>query len=409
MEDYIIIGLLVIILVIEIIKIFKKDSVFDPTEEIDNIVKEENNRLVNTIKDGNNETNTTLIKEFSDSRAKTNKDLSDMRAEITKSLSDGLKENLKDLNEFKDGLSKNINNNFDKMNNRIEEQMDRINKKVELRLDEGFDKTNKTFMNIVERLTKIDEAQKNIDKLSTEVVSLQHLLSDKKARGTFGEVQLNHILSAIFGENNTKVYDTQVTLSNGKIVDALLYLPDEMGNLAVDSKFPLENYQRMVDREITERERELAGRAFKQDMKKHIDAIATKYIIPTETSEQAVLFVPAEAIFAEINAYHQDIVDYANRKRVWIASPTTLMSLLTTVQVLLRNVERDKYAKVIQEELVKLGIEFNRYQDRWDKLNKQIDTVSKSVKDVHNTSKKIGKRFNEISSVNLENKQIDEK
>jgi len=271
-------------------------------------------------------------------------------------------------------------------------------------LNEGFEKTNKTFTNIVERLTKIDEAQKNIDKLSTEVVSLQHLLTDKKARGTFGGVQLNHILSSIFGEGNKKVYDTQVTLSNGKMVDALLYLPEEMGNLAIDSKFPLENYQRMVDRELTERERELAGRTFKQDMKKHIDAIATKYIIPTETSDQAVLFVPAEAVFAEINAYHQDIVDYAQRKRVWIASPTTLMSLLTTVQVLLRNVERDKYAKVIQEELIRLGAEFNRYQDRWDKLSRNIDTINKSVKEIHTTSNKIGKRFQEISKVNLENK-----
>jgi len=220
---------------------------------------------------------------------------------------------------------------------------------------------------------------------------------------------LNHILSSIFGENNEKVFGTQVTLSNGKIVDALLYLPEEMGNLAVDSKFPLENYQRMVDREITERERELATRAFKSDMKKHIDAIATKYIIPTETSDQAVLFVPAEAIFAEINAYHQEIVDYAQRKRVWIASPTTLMSLLTTVQVLLRNVERDKYAKIIQEELIRLGAEFTRYQERWDKLSRNIDTVNKSVKEIHTTSNKIGKRFQEISHVKLDNDQIENK
>ncbi len=142
-------------------------------------------------------------------------------------------------------------------------------------------------------------------------------------------------------------------------------------------------------------------------MKKHVDAIATKYIIPNETSDQAVLFVPAEAIFAEINAYHQEIVDYAQRKRVWIASPTTLMSLLTTVQVLLRNVERDKYAKVIQQELIRLGDEFGRYQERWDKLSRNIDTVNKSVKEIHTTSTKIGKRFQEISHVNLDKNKID--
>lgn len=389
MENHEIIILVLILFVIglELYNIFKKDVKDDKPDEIIDVLKEENHE---TIKE--------LMELF-------NK----LEVSMTKSLGDNSKESIKDLNEFKTKLSKELVENFDSMNQKIENQMDKINKRVELRLNEGFEKTNKTFTNIVERLTKIDEAQKNIDKLSTEVVSLQHLLSDKKTRGTFGEVQLNHILSAIFGDKNTKVYDTQVTLSNNKIVDALLYLPEEMGNLAVDSKFPLENYQRMVDRELTERERELAGRAFKQDMKKHIDAIATKYIIPTETSDQAVMFVPAEAIFAEINAYHQDIVDYSNNRRVWIASPTTLMSLLTTVQVLLRNVERDKYAKIIQEELVRLGAEFSRYQERWDKLSRNIDTVSKSVKEIHTTSNKIGKRFQEISHVNIkDDEQIEE-
>ncbi|QMS84964.1 DNA recombination protein RmuC [Candidatus Xianfuyuplasma coldseepsis] len=378
--EIVIIAIAAIILLLELYKIMREKPANDRTDEVVDALKEESNKSLQQ-----------LIKE-----------LGEFHVSVTKSMGESSKDNIKDLNEFKDSMSNNIVSQFELMNKRIEEQMDRINHKVNTRLEEGFEKTNKTFTNIVERLTKIDEAQKNIEQLSTEVVSLQHLLSDKKARGTFGEVQLNHILSAIFGENNKKVYDTQVKLSNNMMVDALLYLPDEMGNLAIDSKFPLENYQRMVDRELTDRERELATRAFKADMKKHIDAIATKYIIPTETSDQAVLFVPAEAIFAEINAYHQEVVDYAQSKRVWIASPTTLMSLLTTVQVLLRNVERDKYAKVIQEELVKLGTEFSRYQERWDKLSRNIDTVSKSVKDIHTTSNKIGKRFKEISHVDLE-------
>lgn len=377
--------LVVVLLAIEVVRMLKSNQEAFNTEDIIDQMKEENNKSLNA-----------LIKEFGE-----------MHVALTRSLGESAKENIKDLGEFKDGLSKEIAMHFERMNKRIEEQMDRINKKVEMRLEEGFEKTNKTFTNIVERLTKIDEAQKNIEQLSTEVVSLQHLLSDKKARGTFGEVQLNHILSAIFGDSNKLVYDTQVTLSNNKIVDALLYLPKEMGNLAIDSKFPLENYQKMVDRELGDRDRELAARAFKADMKKHIDAIAEKYIIPAETSDQAVLFVPAEAIFAEINAYYQDVVDYAQSKRVWIASPTTLMSLLTTVQVLLRNVERDKYAKIIQEELVKLGKEFGRYQERWDKLSRNIDTVSKSVKDIHVTSDKIGKRFEKISHVNIELEEPD--
>ena len=204
-------------------------------------------------------------------------------------------------------------------------------------------------------MSKIDEAQKNIEKLSSEVVDLQNILTDKKSRGTFGEVQLNQILESIFGENNNRIFQTQATLSNGKVVDALLKVGAPMGDLAIDSKFPLENYRRMVDRELTDHERLEATRKFKSDLKKHVDDIASKYIILSETADQAVLFLPAEAIFAEINAYHQDLVTYAQRKRVWIASPTTLMSFLTTVQVLLKNMERDKHAKVIQEELIKLS------------------------------------------------------
>ena len=153
----------------------------------------------------------------------------------------------------------------------------------------------------------------------------------------------------------------------------------------------------------------MAKRKFKKDIKKHVDDIATKYIIPTETSDQAVMFVPAEAIFAEIHAYHPDLIDYSQRKRIWIASPTTIMSLLTTVQVLLYNAKRDEQAKVIQEELIKLGDEFKRYSERWGKLKRSIETVSKSVHEINTTSDKIGKRFDAISKVQLDDpKEIEE-
>lgn len=391
-------GLIVLIIVLQIYQTFSNRIEKRLESKITNVLNQEINEIQNT-----------MIKELSELRTKMNVDILEFKSSLGNTINEGLRNNIKDLQRFKEEINKEITNDFDKMNSRLEFQMERINRKVEIRLEEGFEKTSKTFTNIVERLTKIDEAQKNIDKLSTEIVSLQNLLSDKQTRGTYGEVQLNHILSSIFGESNKKIYETQVSLSNGKIVDALVHLPNEMGDLSIDSKFPLENYQKMIDKSVSDRDRELAKRAFKYDMKNHIDSISRKYIIPNETSDQAVLFVPAEAIFAEINAYHLDTVDYANNKRVWIASPTTLMSLLTTVQVLIRNVERDKYAKIIQEELLNLGNEFNRYQERWDKLNKQMETVTKSVKEVHTTSKKIGKRFNEISQVNLDDKKLDSK
>jgi DNA recombination protein RmuC len=384
-----------LLLVLEVVKLIFK-AVSKESTLVDEVADEINKQLI--------EENNKLAKEILNINA-------DLRQNLAESIGKNAKEMTKDLNYFKEGLNKEIIHNFEKLNNHIEEQMERINKKVENRLTEGFEKTNKTFTNIVERLSKIDEAQKNIEKLSTEVVSLQDVLTDKKTRGTYGEVQLNNILSSIFGDEKQRdsVYETQKTLSNGMQVDALLHLADPMGDLAIDSKFPLENYQAMIDKNKTDHERTLSERKFKSDVKKHVDDIASKYIIPAETSDQAVMFVPAEAIFAEIHAHHPDLVDYAQRKRVWIASPTTMMSLLTTVQVLLYNAKRDEQAKVIQEELIKLGDEFKRYKERWNKLSSSIDTVTKRVKEIHTTSDKIERRFDTISKVKLEEKdEIEE-
>mgnify|MGYP001853649174 FL=1 len=160
----------------------------------------------------------------------------------------------------------------------------------------------------------------------------------------------------------------------------------------------------MVDKNKSKLDRDLAEKQFKIDVKKHIDAISSKYIIPGITSSQAIMFLPAEALFAEINAYHQDIVDYANKKRVWLTSPTTLMSSLTVIQVLLKNMERDKYSKIIQQELNKLGIEFSRYKERWNKLSRSIETVNKDVENINITTDKITKRFESISNVEIENR-----
>jgi len=307
---------------------------------------------------------------------------------------------VKELGEFKTDLSKNTNDNFNTLNEKIEKRLMQINDKVNERLDQNFEKTNKTFSSVLERLSKIDEAQKKIDNLSSDIVSLQTVLTDKKTRGIFGEVNLKHILDNVFGQNNNKIFKLQYTLSNGNIADSVVFAPDPLGLIAIDSKFPLENYQAMVDKENVNRAS--SEKLFKSDMKKHIDAISSKYIIPGETAEGAILFLPAEAIFAEVNAYHQDIVDYAFKKRVWIAGPTTLMSTLTTLQVIIKNIERDKYAKVIHRELKLLDEEFIRYKDRWDKLSRTIDTVSKDVKDIHTTTDKITRRFNSINEVEME-------
>ena len=313
----------------------------------------------------------------------------------------------KDLGEFKYDLSKEFVTDFTKLNDTIEKRLNQINDKVNEKIDQNFEKTNKTFNSVLERLTKIDEAQKNIDNLSKDIISLQSVLTDKKTRGTFGEVNLNYILTNIFGEKRT-VYDIQHKMSNGNIADAILFAPEPLGTICIDSKFPLENYERMTNKSLEKIEREAAEKLFKADVKKHIDAIADKYIIAGETADEAIMFMPAEAVFAELNAYHSDLLNYAYSRKVWICGPTTLMSTLSTISMILKNIERDKYTKVIHEELNKLGVEFKRYKDRWDKLSKSIDSVSTEVKDIHTTTDKISKKFESISSVNIEELEYKE-
>lgn len=307
----------------------------------------------------------------------------------------------KEIGDFKYEFSDKLTKDFNTLSDRMEQRLLLMNEKVNQRLDQNFEKSNKTFTSVLERLSKIDEAQKKIDSLSSDIVSLQSVLTDKKTRGIFGEVNLNYILTSVFGEKNDRLYGIQYKLSNGAIVDAILHAPEPLGNVCIDSKFPLENYERMTNRDLPKEQRDVAMKMFKMDVKKHIEAIHSKYIIPGETADQAILFLPAEAIFAEINAYHPDLLKEAYQKRVWITSPTTLMSTLTTIYMIIKNMERDKYAKVIQEELGKLSLEFQRYRERWDKLSRSIDTVTKDVKDITTTTDKITKRFDSINQVKI--------
>ena len=315
---------------------------------------------------------------------------------------------IKELTTFKDGLTENMNKDFTTLNEQVERRLLAINEQVNQRLDQNFEKTNKTFTAVVERLSKIDEAQKKIDTLSTDIVSLQSILTDKKTRGIYGEVNLKHILANVFGEQNDKLYQLQYQLPNGTIADSVLFAPEPLGTIIIDSKFPLEHYRLMVSKDITAVERQQAVKLFKLDVKKHIDAISSKYIIKGITSDQAIMFLPAEAIFAEINAYHQDIVDYAYQKRVFIASPTTLLSTLTVIQMIIKNMERDKYTSIIHEELNKLGLEFARYKERWDKLSRSIQSVNKEVENVSITTDKITKKFDAINKVELSTIEIKE-
>ena len=281
----------------------------------------------------------------------------------------------------------------------INERLEGITGHVNQRLDEGFRKTNETFVNVMARLATIDEAQKKIDGLTTNVVSLQELLGDKRARGAFGEVQLEALVKNALPPD---AWEFQATLPNHARVDCLLRLPEPTGKVAVDSKFPLENYHRMFDEAVGEAERRVAQTAFRSDVKRHVDAIAGKYILPGVTSDGAVMFLPAEAVFAELHAYHPEVVAYAQSKRVWIVSPTTLMAVLNTARAVLKDVETRKQIHVIQDALGKLAKDFGRFDERMNALARHIEQASKDVQDVQISSRKISAHFHKIESARLD-------
>ncbi|MGB5495870.1 MAG: DNA recombination protein RmuC, partial [Sedimenticolaceae bacterium] len=281
-----------------------------------------------------------------------------------------------------------------------------ISGQVEKRLAEGFEKTTETFTRVLEHLSRIDEAQKRITELSSNVVSLQEVLTDKRSRGAFGEVQLAGLVRNVMPAGS---FSLQHTLSNGTRVDCLLTLPDPTGNVPIDAKFPLESFQAMLDDTRPETDRARAARQFRQDIRRHIRDIADKYLIPGETADGAVMFLPAEAVFAEIHAHFPDLVEMAQRARVWLVSPTTLMAVLTTARAVLKDEATRRQVHIIQDHLRRLSEDFGRFQQRMDKLSVHISQAHEDVKQVSTSAKKISSRFQDIDQVELPEAEDDDK
>lgn len=317
------------------------------------------------------------------------------------------KENLKEIHALREELKLSLAHHHQKTTEReseaqkmlhdsLNQAMQLISGKVETRLSEGFEKTNATFTDVVKRLALIDEAQKKITELSSNVLSLQSILDDKRSRGTFGEIQLNALIRNMLPE---KSFSLQHTLSNGKRCDCLLNLPPPTGNLVIDAKFPLETYRKLShpnDANIKSLQQQ-----FKQDLKVHIQAIAEKYLIPGETSDGAMMFIPAEAIFSDIHAHYADIVDYAQQKRVWLVSPTTMMAILTTVRAVLKDADTREQMHLIQKHLHDLGKDFSRFQTRMNNLVKHIDQAREDANEVNTSAQKISNRFNKIEQLDI--------
>lgn len=326
----------------------------------------------------------------------------EMLAQMLEKLAEQGRADQKLIQESFNNASQHLRNSIETLSKTVDGRLELIGGKVNERLDEGFKKTNETFISVMARLATIDEAQKKIDGLTTNVVSLQELLGDKRSRGAFGEVQLEGLVRNIMPSN---AYEMQYTLPNGTRADCVLKLPEPTGMVAVDSKFPLENYHRMFDAASTA-ERLLAEKQFKADVKKHVDDIGGKYIIPDVTSDGAVMFIPAEAVFAEIHAHHSDVVDYAMQRRVWIVSPTTLMAVLNTARAVMKDVETRKQVHIIKDELGKLGKEFGRFDERMKKLADHIRQAHEDAQSVRTTSEKISKRFISIEQVELDHPAV---
>ena len=279
------------------------------------------------------------------------------------------------------------------MNERLENVQDRMGES----LQKSAKETAKSVTELTERLTVIDKAQDNITKLSSEVVGLQHILDDKQARGAFGEVQLEAI---VVDALPSSAYEFQSVLSNGKRADCLIKLPNPPGSVVVDSKFPLTAYRNMLNAE-DDAGRKAAAKQLSDDVKKHIRDIADRYIIPGETADSALMFLPSEAVYAELHANHPAIIELSYKSRVYIVSPTTMMATLTTVRAVLRDVEMRKQAGVIQTEVGTMLKDVERLSDRVAKLRKHFDQADEDIRQIGISAGKVQNRGTRIHELDL--------
>lgn len=279
----------------------------------------------------------------------------------------------------------------------INERLDGLSKRLGDGLAEQTEKTGETLKDLQTRLAVIDRAQQNITDLSQQVVGLQDVLSNKQARGAFGEIQLQDIVTAALPPS---AFALQVTLSNGARADCVLNLPNPPGAIAIDAKFPLESYQAL--REAKDEAAQVqARRAFSADVLKHVRDIADKYIVPGETAESALMFLPSEAVYAELHANFRAVIEDSFRRRVWIVSPTTLMATLNTVRAVLKDARMREQAGVIQTEVQKLLDDVGRLDERVGRLNRHFDQTVEDIRQIRITTDKVTKRAERIDEIQL--------
>ncbi len=279
----------------------------------------------------------------------------------------------------------------------LEERLADLSRRVGESLEKTTVQTHKTMSEVRERLAVIDAAQKNIAELSGQVVSLQEVLSNRQARGAFGEIQLNDLVTSILPPS---AYAFQATLGNGLRVDCLLRLPNPPGAIAIDAKFPLESYHALRAAE-DDAARAAAQRAFRAAMIKHITDIASKYILPGETAESALMFLPSEAVYAELHANFPDVVERSYRARVWIVSPTTLMATLNTVRAVLKDARMREQAGVIQAQVLAMLKDVARLDERVAKLQRHYEQAGEDLRQIRISTDKVTRKAEKIEEIQI--------
>ena len=280
---------------------------------------------------------------------------------------------------------------------RLNERLADISRKVDESLEKSSTKAQSSLSELQQRLAVIDAAQKNITELSSQVVGLQDILSNKQARGAFGEIQLNDLVKSILPPN---AYRLQVQIGDNRRVDCLITLPNPPGSIAIDAKFPLESYH-ALSQARNDAEREAARKQMAAAILKHVKDIASRYIVPGETAESALMFLPSEAVYAELHANLPQVVEQSWKERVWIVSPTTLMATLNTVRAVLKDARMREQAHVIQAEVRTMMTDVGRLDDRVDKLETHFRQAEKDIGDIRTSTNKITRRGDKIEEIEL--------
>ncbi|QPM91818.1 DNA recombination protein RmuC [Pseudooceanicola algae] len=273
-----------------------------------------------------------------------------------------------------------------------------MQEKMNTQLQGGSEKTVKSLVELQQRLQVIDKAQENITKLSGDVLSLQDILSNKQTRGAFGEIQLNDIVSKALPSDS---YTVQATLSNGKRADCLIHLPNPPGPIVVDAKFPLEAYE-ALRRAQTREERHAAGQQFRASVRGHMKAISDRYIIEGETADGALMFLPSEAVYAELHANFPEVIREGFNMRVWTVSPTTCMATLNTMRAILKDARMREQAGAIRKVLHLLHRDVEIVVERVGKLETHFDQARKDLDGIGTAAERAGKRAAKLDNFDFE-------